>query len=55
MMVQPDLIVLPCLQAFNMMRVVGLVSLLVLQCAFCTVSAVRTFAPSTQHPAALQF
>ena len=42
MMVQPELHSLPCMQAFNMMRVVGLASLLVLQCTFCTVSAVST-------------
>ena len=39
---QPDSCPLHCLQASNMMRVVGLVSLLVLQCAFCTVSAVSS-------------
>ena len=32
-------------QASNMMRVVGLVSLLVLQSVFCTVSAVSTCSP----------
>lgn len=54
MMVQPELYSLPCMQAFNMMRVVGLVSLLVLQCAFCTVSAVSTlpcpFRPTSSCP-----
>ena len=51
-MVQAYFTSLQCMQAFNMMRVVGLVSLLVLQGAFCTVSAVRTSAPFAQHLAA---
>ena len=47
---QPEICVVECMQALNMMRVASLVSLLLLQCAFYSVSAVSTF-DTLQHPA----